>query len=179
MASNHFCTNKRNFWQEIIARWNFKSFNLLTLKCYSDASIFPYRTLMKHAPQSEMYWFQIVSNILIATGALLGNYFVFKYYSTSRAKLVSMLYSSIAVVDSIGSLTALLQVVSFLLVEVGFLFFWRHLYRTYVCRYTTVSNEFCCCKTSIYRSSIYHVSNLLHCFPYSLISLGIFRNCWK
>ncbi|XP_063693692.1 uncharacterized protein LOC134825446 [Bolinopsis microptera] len=48
---------------------------------------------------------------------MLGNYFVFKYYSTSRTKLVSMLYSSIAIVDSIGSLTALLQVVSFLLVE--------------------------------------------------------------
>ena len=65
-----------------------------------------------------MYWFQIISNILIAAMAMLGNYFVFKYYSTSRTKLVSMLYSSIAVVDSIGSLTALLQVVSFLLVEV-------------------------------------------------------------
>ena len=66
-----------------------------------------------------MYWFQIVSNVLIATAALLGNYFVFKYYSISRTKLVSMLYSSIAVVDSIGSITALLQVISFLLVEVG------------------------------------------------------------
>lgn len=67
-----------------------------------------------------MFWFQIVTNILIATVALLGNYFVFKYYSISRTKLVSMLYSSIAVVDSIGSVTALLQVVSFLMVEVSF-----------------------------------------------------------
>ncbi|KAL5247797.1 hypothetical protein ACHWQZ_G019627 [Mnemiopsis leidyi] len=65
----------------------------------------------------QMYWFQITTNILIAAAALLGNYFVFKYYSISRTKLVSMLYSSIAVVDSIGSVTALLQVISFLLVE--------------------------------------------------------------
>ena len=74
--------------------------------------------ISNHIQLFRMFWFQIITNILVATAALLGNYFVFKYYSISRTKLVSMLYSSIAVVDSIGSVTALLQVVSFLMVEV-------------------------------------------------------------
>ena len=57
--------------------------------------------------------------MVIGSFALFGNYTVLKYYWISRNTLVSMLYSGIAITDSLTALTALLQVVSFIVVDVS------------------------------------------------------------